>query len=106
MKENVYNILKGKFLISDDAFKNWRIIIFILVLALIMIASSHSVDKKVHKIARITNETKELRSQMIAKRGQLMRLKKETYIEQIMLKKGLEISKTPPQKIIVKTNKN
>jgi len=47
MKKNIYDILKGKFLISDDSFKNWRVIIFISVLAIIMIASSHSADKKV-----------------------------------------------------------
>ena len=53
MKKNIYSILKGKFLISDDSFKNWRVIIFISVLAIVMIASSHSADKKVHEIARL-----------------------------------------------------
>jgi hypothetical protein len=37
MKKNIYSILRGKFLVSDDSFKNWRIIIFISVLAIIMI---------------------------------------------------------------------
>jgi hypothetical protein len=62
MKKSVYDILKGKFLISDDSFKNWRVIIFISVLAIVMIASSHSADKKVHEIAQLNNEVKEWRS--------------------------------------------
>ena len=60
MKKNFYNILKGKFLVSDDAFRNWRFIIFLSALALIMIASSHRADKKVHRIAQLNNEVKEL----------------------------------------------
>ena len=50
---------------SDDSFKNWRMIIFISVLAVIMIASSHSADKKVHEIAKLNNEVKELRSAFV-----------------------------------------
>ena len=53
MKKSFYNVVKGKFLVSDDAFRNWRFIIFLSFLALIMIASSHSADKKVHKIAEL-----------------------------------------------------
>ena len=60
MKKNIYGILRGKFLISDDSFKNWRIIIFISLLAIIMIASSHSADKKVHEIAKLGNEVKNI----------------------------------------------
>lgn len=103
MKKNIYSILRGKFLISDDSFKNWRLIIFISVLAVVMIASSHSADKKVYEIARLTNEVKELRSAFVDKRGQLMRLKKESFVEAKMKEKGIEISLNPPTKIIVKS---
>ena len=105
MKKSIYSILRGKFLISDDSFKNWRIIIFISVLAIIMIASSHSADKKVHEIARLTNEVKELRSLMIDTRGKLMNLKKETSVELKMKDKGLAISEIPPTKIKVKSQR-
>ncbi|MEP5255680.1 MULTISPECIES: FtsL-like putative cell division protein [Winogradskyella] len=103
MMKGVYGILKGKFLVSDDSFKNWRIIIFISVLAIIMIASSHSADQKVYEIARLTNEVKELRSAFVDKRGKLMQLKKESFVEAEMKKKGIGISLNPPTKIIVKS---
>ncbi len=102
MKKNIYSILRGTFLISDDSFKNWRVIIFISGLAIIMIASAHSADKKVFEISRMSNEVKELRSEFVDKRGKLMRLKKESYIESEMNKKGIEISLNPPVKIKVK----
>ncbi|RCT54034.1 FtsL-like putative cell division protein [Winogradskyella sp. KYW1333] len=103
MKKNIYSILRGKFLISDDSFKNWRIIIFVSVLAVVMIASSHSADKKVHDIARLTNEVKELRSAFVDGRSKLMRLKMESTIINKVADKGIEISEIPPKKIKVKS---
>lgn len=102
MKRSIYNILKGTFLVSDDAFKNWRFILFISGLALIMIASSHSADKKVYEIARLKNEVKEMRSAFVDGRSKLMMLKMESHVVKVMKEKGLEVSKNPPQKIRVK----
>lgn len=106
MGNNIYNILRGTFLVSDDSFKNWRIILFISALAIVMIASSHSVDSKVHQIARLNNEVKELRSQFYEGRTRLMDLKMESTVVSKMRKKGLKSSETPPQKIKVKPEKN
>lgn len=103
MKKGIYGILKGKFLVSDDSFKNWRVIIFISVLAVVMIASSHSVDKKVHKIARMDNEVKELRSAFLDGRSRLMRLKMESSLQSKMAEKGIVPSVIPPKKIKIKT---
>ncbi|GAA0739396.1 MULTISPECIES: FtsL-like putative cell division protein [Flavobacteriaceae] len=102
MKKGIYGILKGKFLISDDSFKNWRVIIFISALAIIMIASSHSADKKVHEIAKLNNEVKELRSAFVDGRSRLMRLKMESSIVTKMAEKGIVPSLIPPKKIKVK----
>ncbi|EMQ95584.1 hypothetical protein D778_02418 [Xanthomarina gelatinilytica] len=103
MRKSVSNILKGTFLVNDDAFKNWRMILFISSLAFVMIASSHSADKKVHKIARLNNEAKELRSAFVDGRKKLMELKKESVVELKMKEKGLSISEIPPTKIKVKS---
>lgn len=101
MKKNFYNIIKGRFLVSDDAFKNWRFIIFLSVLALIMIASSHQADKKVHQIAKLNNDVKELKSEYVDVRMRLMQAKMETKIIKAMENRGLYPSETPPQKVIV-----
>lgn len=103
MKKNIYNILKGTFLVSDDAFKNWRFILFISGLAIVMIASSHSADKKVYEIARLKNEVKEMRSAFVDGRSKLMMLKMESHVVKEMKEKGLAVSENPPQKIKVKT---
>lgn len=103
MKKNIYNILKGTFLVSDDAFKNWRYIIFFSGLAIIMIASSHSADKKVYEIARLKNEVKEIRATFLEGRTELMRLKMESNVIGEMKDKGIAPSVIPPKKIKVKS---
>jgi len=90
-------------LVSDGAFKNWRFIIFLSVLALIMIASSHSADKKVHRIARLNNDVKELKSEYLDVRMLLMQSKMESKIISEMARQGLQPSITPPKKIIITT---
>lgn len=88
---------------SDDSFKNWRFIIFISLLAIIMIASSHSADKKVYEIARLKNEVKEIRSTFLEGRTRLMRLKMESNVISVMKEKGINPSVIPPKKIKVKS---
>jgi hypothetical protein len=37
MKDGIYSLLKAKFLISDDALKNWKFIVFLVVLGMLML---------------------------------------------------------------------
>jgi Bacteriodetes cell division protein (FtsL-like) len=103
VKKKINSVLKGTFLISDDSFKNWRMIIFLSTLAIIMIASSHSADRKVYEIARLSEEVKEYRSAFIDGRSILMNLKKESTIQKKLIYKGVFSSETPPKKIKVTT---
>jgi len=99
MKKGMYNILKADFLISNDAIKNWRFIVFCTFLAIIMIASSHSAERKVHNIAKLNTEVRELRSEFVDKRSALMKLKMESTITNKMAARGVKPSETPPYKI-------
>ncbi|WP_159022590.1 FtsL-like putative cell division protein [Formosa sp. L2A11] len=101
MKKSTYSILKGTFLVSDGSFKNWQLIVFVMVLAFFMIASSHRADRKVHEIAKLGDDVKELRSAFIDGRSRLMRIKMESSIVDKMSKKGLVPSEIPPRKIKV-----
>ena len=102
MKKSINSILKGTFLISEDSFKNWRLILFLSLLAIIMIASSHSADRKVHEIAKLNEEVKELRSAFVEGRSKLMKLKMESSVVKKLTFRGLSPSEIPPKKIIVK----
>ena len=105
MKTGVLDLLKGKFLVSGDAPKNWLFIIFISFLATVMISSSHSADQKVHRIALLNEEVKELRNEFVDMRSDVQQLKLESSITGKISEKGLFPSENPPQKIKVKSLK-
>jgi hypothetical protein len=102
MKNGVYSLLKARFLIDDDAVKNWRFIVFGISLAIIMIANTQHFEQKVFKIAELTNQVKELRSEFVDRRSQLMKLKMESTVSNKMLEKEIFPSTVPPVKIKVK----
>lgn len=105
MKQKINDILKGKFLVDEESFRNWRMIIFLSVLALVMIASSHRADEKVHEIARLKTDVQELRSEYVAARLELRKLKMLSAVTSKMESKGIVPSEAPPKKIKVKSNK-
>ena len=105
MRKGIIDILKGRFLISNDSVRNWRFIVFASFLAVIMIASSHSADKIVLEIATLNEEVKELRSEFIDTRFQLQKLKLESTVTTKMKEKGLEPSRVPPKKIRIEKQK-
>ena len=102
MKNRVYSLLKARFLIDDDAIKNWRFIVFLILLAIIMIANTQLYEQKVFKIAELTNKVKELRSEFVDKRSELMKLKMESTVSEKVLEKQIFTSTVPPVKIQVK----
>ena len=102
MKNGVYNILKARFLIEDDSIKNWRFIVFLILLAIIMIANTQNFEKKVFTIIEMTNEVKELRSEFVDRRSELMKLKMESTVAEKMEAKQIFPSTVPPIKIKVK----
>lgn len=102
MKKGVYSILKARFLIEDDAIKNWRFIVFLIVLAIVMIANTQRYEQKVFKITDLTNQVKELRSEFVDRRSELMKLKMESTVSDKMVEKEIFPSTVPPTKIKVK----
>jgi len=101
MKKSLYNILRTKFLIDDDALKHWNFILFIVFCAIIMIANTHSFEQKLFRIADLNNENKELKSKFSESKTQLMQLKMESTIAKKMSKIGVYPTDVPPTKIKV-----
>lgn len=101
MKKRILDILKGRFLVNEDAVKNWRFIMFLGLLALVMIASSHRAESKVHQISQLDKKVKELRSEHVDLRSVLMQLKIESSVAKRVTSLGLVSSEEPPKKIRV-----
>ena len=100
--KKLLSILRMEFLVNDVAFKNWRMILFLSVLSLVMIASGHESDRKIFQIAQLNDDIKMLKSEFVEQRTALMNLKMETKIMKQLRPLGIGPAKTPPFKIIVK----
>ncbi|HUH50520.1 MAG TPA: FtsL-like putative cell division protein [Flavobacterium sp.] len=106
MKEGVYNLLRTKFLIDTDAIRHWKFIIFLVILAIILIANTHRFEQKLFNISDLNTENKELRSKFADTRTELMKLKMESTIANKMSEVGIFPPGTPPMKIKVVEKKN
>ena len=106
MQKSVFAILKGEFLTNKDASKNWSFILFCTLLAIIMIASSHTAEKKVFKVAELNQEIQELRSEFVDSRKRLMQLKMESNIADMMKPKGIFTSDQPAIKIVIESDES
>jgi hypothetical protein len=102
MKGRIYNLLKARFLVNEDATKNWRFIVFLILLAITMIANTHRYEQKLFRITALTSEVKELRSEFVDRRSELMKLKMESTVSKKMEERNIFPSSVPPVKIKVK----
>lgn len=94
-KENIIKFLKGEFLLNEDAFKNWRMIVFVIILLLIMVRSGHITDEKVMKFETLSKRERELRAEFIAIRSKAMKLKLESNVAKNVKEMGLKASGKP-----------
>ena len=70
-------------------------------LSLLMIYSSHSVDRKIHNIAQINESVKSLRSEFVDTRTILIKYKMESSVSKKINQLGIISSTEPPIKIII-----
>ncbi|MGV6845756.1 MAG: FtsL-like putative cell division protein [Lutibacter sp.] len=96
IKNNIYQFLQGKFLVSKESLKNWNFIVYVVFLLLVMIGSAHYADKEVMEMARLKKEIKELKAEFVDTRSLAMKLKLESNIKKNVSTMGLHPSEKPP----------
>lgn len=99
-KNTILKILAGDFLTKNGSRQNWKVIIFLVVLAFISITSSHWVDKKVVRINELQESVEDLKSQYTDKHRDLMRMQLETEIISKTEMYGLKIPDKQPYYIV------
>ena len=78
------NIIKAKFLVEGQSLKNWLFIIYIVFWTLVLIANNHFYEQKMMKAKDLTEQVKELRSEFVDKRSELMQLRMESNVSKKM----------------------
>lgn len=97
-------ILNGNILTRDGVVRHLPYLLFLAFLALIYIANGYLAEDTVRELNRVDNELKELRSEYITTKSDLMYKSKQSQIANILEQKqlGLKESYYPPKKIVVK----
>lgn len=96
----ITDILKGKFLVSDDSMQNWRFVLFLVGLAFVSISSSHWVDEKVVGINRLNNEVSNLKAQYTELHREVMKMQLEPEIKAKSESIGVKLTDEQPYVLI------
>jgi hypothetical protein len=96
------NIFNGTFLTSEKSVKQWPFVVFLALIGMFYIANSYVAEKKVRKIDQITRELKDLNSQYITSKAEIMFYTKQSEIAKLSEKHGIIETKEAPHKILMK----
>lgn len=99
----IFEVINGNFLSKDNIQKHIPFILFLFAVSLVYIANGYMAENTVRKINARNNELKELRSEYISTKSELMYHSKQSGLVDIIQSKnlGLKESFVPPKKITV-----
>jgi len=95
------SVFSGSFLSKENVIRQLPFILFLTLIALVYIANGYYAEKTVRSISRINSELKELKTEYIFVKSELMQLSNQSEIAKAVKPLGLEESTSPPKKIVV-----
>lgn len=98
------NILSGNFLSKDNVINQLPFILFLTLIGLGYIANGYLAEKLVRDISQISSQLKELKSEYIIIKSELMFMSNQSQVARASASLGLKESTVPPRKIVVKVN--
>ena len=93
------SIFSGTFLTNESTLKHVPFLLFLALIAILYIANGYQADDKIREVNRITNELKELRSEYISTKSDLMFVSKQSEVAKSVEPMGLKEPIAPPMKI-------
>lgn len=94
------SVFSGSFLSEEATIKQLPFIFFLTFIALCYVANGYYVEHSVRSISKVTNELKELKSEYIITKSDLMFLSKQSEVAKAASGLGIKESVIPPEKII------
>ncbi|MBL4586043.1 MAG: S-adenosyl-methyltransferase [Flavobacteriales bacterium] len=104
--KQVLGILGGSFLTRDSVLNNIPFILFLFAIGILYIGNSHFAESSVITANRLNRELKELRSDFISTRSELMFVSKQSEVAKAVASMGIYESVVPPKKIIITQEEN
>lgn len=104
-EKSLQQLLGGTFLTRDRAVSLLPFLFFLTFIAIFYIANTYLAEKTIREIEKVKKEVKELRYEYITTKSELMFHSKQTQVAKSLESTGIKESTTPPQKIIIETNR-
>ncbi|MCW3078319.1 MAG: hypothetical protein JWO32_2928 [Bacteroidetes bacterium] len=95
------SVFSGTFLSSDKTLKHLPFILFLALIAIFYIANGYYADDKIREVNKVSNQLKELRSEYISTKSDLMFASKQSEVAKAAESMGLKEPVVPPTKIQV-----
>ena len=99
--KSLTTVFSGTFLSNESTLKHIPFILFLSAIAILYIANGYWADDKIRQVNRITTQLKELRSEYISTKSDLMFISKQSEVAKSVEKLGLKEPVVPPMKIVV-----
>ena len=97
------SVVSGNFLSRKETLRFFPFLIFIASLAVLYIANGYYSEAKMRKENKLTEELKELRSEYLITKSDLMFVSKQSEVAKSVVVLGLKESVEPPKKIGITT---
>jgi len=99
--KKVMRFLDGSFMAKENVVEMLPFLLFISLIGIFYISIRYYSEKNVFKMNTISNELKELRSEYISTKSELMFKSKQSEVAKAIAETGLKESVVPPKKIVV-----
>lgn len=97
----IVRLLDGSFMTRENVIELLPFLLFISLIGMFYISNRYYSEKNIIRMNRISNELKELRSEYIITKSELMFKSKQSEVAKALAETGLKESVVPPKKIIV-----
>ncbi len=100
--KNVGSVFSGTFLTKEKSTRQLPFLLFLALLAICYITNGNYATKKIRALNKVNDQLKELRSEYIISKSDLMFISKQSEVAKATLAYGIKESVVPPKKIVVK----
>jgi hypothetical protein len=101
LAKGLSSVFSGTFLTNEKTLKHLPFILFLALIAIFYIANGYYADDKIREANKISNQLKELRSEYISTKSELMFASKQSEVAKSAEELGLKEPVVPPIKIEV-----
>lgn len=103
LAKGLSKIFGGSFLSDERTIQHIPFILFLALIAILYIANGYYADDKIREVNKLTNQIKELRTEYISSKSDLMFVSKQSQVAKAVDTMGLKEPVVAPQIIEVET---